>query len=176
MLKRCSRCCLEFPEEDFDLDNRTKDGRSLACTKCSEPRSRFGIVVNGKKFCPKCGRWRETEAFAKNRAASSGLQSWCRKCNGDAERQRALGVTSEQYEALKELAGGVCEICKQPSGRRDLDVDHDHQTGLVRGLLCEPCNKGLGHFRDRPDLLEMAAAYLRSRKAGDEHLAGAAIS
>ena len=62
-------------------------------------------------------------------------------------------------EVLKEIKTSVkqCVIC----GVEDvLVVDHDHVTGKVRGMLCNHCNRGLGHFRDDPMLLEFAAQYL----------------
>ena len=62
-------------------------------------------------------------------------------------------------EVLKEIKASVkqCVIC----GVEDaLVVDHDHITGKVRGMLCNHCNRGLGHFRDDPMLLEFAAQYL----------------
>ena len=73
------------------------------------------------------------------------------------------GITVEQYEAMLEQQGGVCAVC----GRSDLEfhIDHDHSTGVVRGVLCGLCNKGLGQFKDSPDLLEAAAAYLRRQSA-----------
>lgn len=62
-------------------------------------------------------------------------------------------------EKLKQIKAEVkeCVIC----GEQDkLVVDHDHVTGQIRGLLCNHCNRGLGHFRDSPMLLEFAAQYL----------------
>lgn len=58
---------------------------------------------------------------------------------------------------------GPCSLCGQPStnGKR-LAVDHCHESGRVRGLLCDRCNRGLGYFRDQPDLLRLAAAYLET--------------
>lgn len=53
-----------------------------------------------------------------------------------------------------------CQICNEED-RRELSVDHCHSTGKVRGLLCDNCNKGLGLFRDREDLLNKAVDYLR---------------
>ena len=70
------------------------------------------------------------------------------------------------YDALLASQGGGCAICGyrvKPGGRR-LNVDHDHKTDVVRGLLCHRCNRGLAFFRDRPGLLEAAAEYLRKER------------
>jgi hypothetical protein len=57
---------------------------------------------------------------------------------------------------------GCCAICgvHQSEVSKRFSVDHNHSTGKVRGLLCNHCNRGLGHFRDDPMLLEFAAQYL----------------
>lgn len=82
--------------------------------------------------------------------------------------KRNYGITMEEYQALHEVQGGVCAICGQPEttvqGRTNtpfcLAVDHDHDTGKVRGLLCTPCNRGIGFLRDDPAILERALEYL----------------
>jgi len=82
-------------------------------------------------------------------------------------RQRNLkryGLTKSTYDEMLVRQSGVCLICLNPPIRRFLDVDHDHKTGVVRGLLCEKCNKGLGHFKDDPKLLIAAASYLMPKK------------
>jgi hypothetical protein len=57
--------------------------------------------------------------------------------------------------------GGGCAICgRPPTESRQLDIDHDHRTGEVRGLVCNPCNQGLGLFRDDPFLIMAAATYV----------------
>src|SRR3990167_601468 len=71
--------------------------------------------------------------------------------NKDNIRNHALtkkfGITIKQYEQILETQGGLCSICKQKSSR-NLAVDHDHETGNIRGLLCVMCNAGLGMFKD----------------------------
>lgn len=76
------------------------------------------------------------------------------------------GITIEQHDAMLVAQGGVCAICKGPPvgiGNR-LHVDHDHATGVVRGLLCSNCNTSLGKMNDDPERLRAAAAYLEARR------------
>ncbi len=84
------------------------------------------------------------------------------------------GITLGEHERMLAKQGGVCKICCQPELRRHKDggavalhVDHDHATGVVRGLLCHRCNVGLGSFNDDPTRLRAAADYL-DKHAGRE--------
>ena len=70
------------------------------------------------------------------------------------------GTTVEDYDAMFEQQGGVCGICHHPQESKKLAVDHCHETGKVRGLLCENCNTGLGKFKDDPALLDAAKEWL----------------
>lgn len=71
-----------------------------------------------------------------------------------------FGITSaDYYEMLKEQKS-VCAICGEKDENRNLHVDHDHETGEVRGLLCKQCNHGLGNFRDNKQYLNSAIEYL----------------
>lgn len=75
--------------------------------------------------------------------------------------QRTYGLTLEQYAAMVEAQGGVCAICgKPPPGKFPLCVDHDHDTGRIRGLLCNPCNSLMGRWGDDAEILMAAARYL----------------
>jgi hypothetical protein len=81
----------------------------------------------------------------------------------DSHLRRKYGITVQQVEDIPTKQGGRCAIC----GAMLLlgshtHVDHDHDTGQVRGLLCVNCNNGLGQFRDRPELLRAAATYLEA--------------
>ena len=90
-----------------------------------------------------------------------------RRAKQRARDLRVYGLTPEQYTELVYAQRGVCAICLKAEietgnggGVRGLAVDHDHETGQVRGLLCRRCNVGLGHFKDDPALLRLATAYL----------------
>jgi hypothetical protein len=93
----------------------------------------------------------------------------------EAKRRSALktkfGITPEQYDEMLDLQGGVCYICRRPPGAKRLAVDHDHRTGLVRGLLCSSgrrngCNYGLLGGRDAdPAMFLRAYEYLTSPPA-----------
>ena len=76
--------------------------------------------------------------------------------------QRTYGLAPGDYQRIYEHQSGVCAGCQRAkgTGRRKLAVDHDHKTGMVRGLLCSTCNEILGHYRDDPRALMRLAEYL----------------
>jgi hypothetical protein len=81
--------------------------------------------------------------------------------NHDRMVVKVYGIEPGEYERMYEEQGGVCFICRRANGRtKRLAVDHDHDTGLVRGLLCGPCNKFVGYVRNSADAFRRGAAYL----------------
>lgn len=115
--------------------------------------------------CRVCGETKPATSFRRDTSRAIGYRVQCKACyaadmkqrrhagSGGVDAQRAwmlkhrFDLTVEQYDAMLEKQGGVCGMCGQTcsSGRR-LAVDHDHQTGRVRGLLCVRCNRGLGAY------------------------------
>ena len=95
-----------------------------------------------------------------------------RKANPDYYRdkdlQRTYGITLEHYNQMLKDQEGKCAICRNPETQEikgrvlRLAVDHHHGKGHVRGLLCAKCNRGLGFFRDNPELMIKAAEYVNS--------------
>ncbi len=80
------------------------------------------------------------------------------------ENPEKVRANQRRWRGVKDATGerkvGPCQICGKHCD--PLYLDHNHATGLTRGWLCEPCNTGLGRFRDDPDLLRKAAAYVEN--------------
>ena len=129
------------------------------------------------KRCTCCKQEKPLTAFAKSRQKKDGLQPFCKECSsayvgewqrtekGKLSRQQAklkldFGLSFEEYQHLLASQNGGCAICGEQLNGKALDVDHDHVTGKVRGLLCNKHNQALGLFNDDPTLLEMARQYL----------------
>ena len=129
------------------------------------------------KICTKCGLEKPIEQFQKDKQKKSGRRPDCgvcntRQCVARAKLRReevnfnnlkySTGVSRKEYEELLANQKGVCAICSGSNidPKRKLSVDHDHKTGLVRGLLCTKCNFGVGYFDDNLELLDKAKTYL----------------
>ncbi|NUR65141.1 MAG: hypothetical protein HOQ47_05220 [Streptomyces sp.] len=105
--------------------------------------------------CKKCVG-KQTGAYQKrNRERASEMQRNWRLIN-------QYGITADDFDRMHTEQNGVCAICgRPPQGRWPvLAVDHCHTSGAVRGLLCTPCNQGIGAFRDRPEAIRSAIRYL----------------
>lgn len=75
-------------------------------------------------------------------------------------RGRKYGLARGEFEEMFAEQEGRCKLCGSPTDSADMHIDHDHRTGLVRGLLCRSCNAGLGMFHDNPEELRKAIAYI----------------
>lgn len=152
--------------------------------KDAEFLERYGVpeVPEGMKVCCKCKEMKSLDLFYKRKWTKrnpSTHRSWCKECerNGNAasrsngheyrknwKLKRNFGITLEDYEAMREQQGGKCAICGRSPGdttmKYDLAVDHCHETGVIRGLLCSDCNIGLGKLGDNLHGLRRAVNYL----------------
>lgn len=135
------------------------------------------------KTCAGCKEFLSPDMFAVRRSRNS-LDSYCRLCRSSItrsynrrnpgqlkarndRRSRSNGVSYSEFIAMKEAQQGVCAICENPEtslgtgGKvRELNVDHCHESGKTRGLLCSRCNMMLGLAKDNPKLLGKALDYL----------------
>lgn len=125
-------------------------------------------IENGVKRCRIC---RNESAKRSRDKCKERQRLWQRnsyKNNPDTWKSKALklkfGITLEQFNQMYNDQQGKCKICNRTSEEtgdsRRLAVDHCHKTGIIRGLLCGNCNRGLGAFQDSEELLALAAKYL----------------
>lgn len=159
-------------------------GETKTFTVLTEKGYRFNLP-DGMSYCTACKKLKPIGEFNKDKKNVHGLKVKCRECSHDhyaktqkennktSMRKRNLNVkfslSSDEYEALSHSQGNVCAICGQPETKinqgsiAQLGVDHDHETGRIRGLLCQNCNLGLGHFKDSIQSLSNAIDYLMER-------------
>jgi hypothetical protein len=111
-------------------------------------------------WCIECKRITD-----KNYRDTPKFKAQVKKYNSRYSRQRLYGITELEYARMFVAQDGVCATCKEvdPTGRA-LAVDHDHDTGKVRGLLCNMCNLALGKVKDNIALLEAMIAYLKEHR------------
>jgi hypothetical protein len=79
--------------------------------------------------------------------------------------RRNFGITPDDYDKMLHDQGGGCAICHEPPRAMRLAVDHCHDSGSVRGLLCNLCNRGIGALKDDPTILARAIQYLEESKS-----------
>lgn len=130
-----------------------------------------------EKKCSKCKATKPIEDFSKDKQHWSGHKSACKVCaskafkkwkDDDPEKAKRIyrkhsykkyGLSEEEALALVENRIGICPIC---NNLKPLVVDHCHTTGLVRGLICQPCNSVLGYSKDNKLTLANAITYLEN--------------
>jgi len=132
------------------------------------------------KICSKCKIEKSLDEYHKRANRPCGVRSQCKKCyleypkklkrrdnymrNYDLNKQ--YGIDIDEYNLMFENQKGCCKICNKhiselnSKHKKNLCVDHNHETGKVRGLLCDKCNRGLGLFCDDENLLYKAMEYL----------------
>jgi hypothetical protein len=158
MTKTCSICKQELPIDQF-----SSGGRYAYCRPCqaADQAERKRLVKEGRRRCRLC-----REVFPVVCFNNSGAR--CDTCRlaavGAQSMMRNFGITVEEYRRLWDAQDGKCYIClRKPKKGRRLAVDHDHRTGLIRGLLCaevQRCNHMLGLLREDLEWLRRAADYL----------------
>jgi len=104
--------------------------------------------------CPAC---HERHSILQRKFSSANGNRGFRK----GHYRRTYGITEEIVAWHMEAQGSACAICARPFEGRSPHVDHDHQTGQFRGLLCGGCNRGLGQFNEDITSLRRAIAYLK---------------
>ncbi|TWV56521.1 recombination endonuclease VII [Streptomyces misionensis] len=175
--KECGKCGRDLPPAVFARNKRRPDGLQAYCRECV---ARYGAahyrrrrtaegrtarekvaVPSGHKLCRACGEVKPWSDWHRNATASDGLSTRCKACRAAEGRadhlKRQYGLTETERDLLVASQGGVRCICPAAPPAH---VDHSHETGRVRGVLCFSCNAALGQFKDQPEVIRRAAAYV----------------
>lgn len=147
-----------------------KSGICVHCARAStrrqnSPADKERNKAAKKRYLSKPEKLAATKAYQASWRRSENGKRGARASHLKAKR----GLTTEQFDAMVSAQENSCAICGKPGEVEHhglLSIDHDHSTGVVRGLLCDSCNVGLGRFGDDLDRLEKAAAYLRLHRGG----------
>jgi hypothetical protein len=155
-LKWCPACKRLLPVAEFQKNKRAWDGLYDRCRECNAAATSAWYAERSQDL-----EWtrRKNERQVARRAANKGEKQ------ARDDKRYALkglyGITIEQFGSMLAAQRRRCPICHRVfESDRDAHVDHDHDTGRVRGLLCNNCNNGLGRFKDDPSALRRAAEYL----------------
>lgn len=154
--KKCSRCKENLSVDRFWKDKSTKSGYRSYCKDCKPDRSAYHKEWQTNKLAENPDYWREREAVRDPETR------W--KSNRKAALKAKYSLTPEDYEDMLVSQDGMCAICFREGFNEATDkllaVDHDHETGKVRGLLCQTCNQAIGFLKDDVNLLQNAIHYL----------------
>lgn len=147
MKTKARRCRKGHPFDKKYTDSKGKTQNR--CSRCDRERARRWYYANQEK-----AKQQAREKSARYRAGNPGY--WRAQ-----HFLKTYGITLKQRDALAKKQGGVCAVCKSIGKDGKLNVDHDHETGRVRGLLCTGCNVALGAIKEDPNTLKALYRYLR---------------
>jgi hypothetical protein len=125
------------------------------------------------KLCSHCKIEKDLSEYYRNPSSKDGLRYVCKPCarkqykeyyptrGRDSQLKRTYGITLSQRNELIEQQEGKCKICKvELAGGKHTHIDHDHNTGRIRGILCNHCNVGIGMFKNDKELVHKIIEYL----------------
>ena len=185
--KTCTRCKEAKPLEMYSGHTKMRDGKQSQCKSCFAERARIRRMG---RPCKSCGEKIEDDAKPNSRMCKKcgetcykcktnprhKMHRMCKQCHSVHDKQRKSGVDARIKERITRIAtnykvGRVlacvlsiakhCEACgKECTRAGELHVDHCHDSGIVRGVLCQNCNMALGNVRDSKERLMQLIAYL----------------
>jgi len=167
-MKTCTKCKETKDLTDFPKRKRNKDGRCTKCKICTNKANREWQVKTGWKAKDPGKYYRENKdkvLARQKRAREERPQTEEQKQEQrNARYLRVYGISIKDYNTMLKNQKNCCAICgvdnPQRGGSEYFMIDHCHETGKVRGLLCHLCNSGLGRFKDSKQFLLNALSYL----------------
>jgi hypothetical protein len=190
--KTCLDCRQRKPFTEFPPAKKRSDGRASYCRECFGIRSRAAyrrkqeragrtvraprVAPPGLKWCGDCDQVKTLDEFCRNRNEPTGRATYCKDCHNARARESRerlygggreyhlksrYGIGQADVDRMLAEQRGACLGCGKPDPEH---VDHDHETGRVRGMLCFNCNQALGNVRDNVEVLNRLGSYLIVRR------------
>lgn len=164
-MKTCRKC-------DFTGDDKNFYDRELVCKPCRIKKAKEYYHENKTyrlKYIKEWARRNPEKRYASIKRRKAKDPEKFKDYSARHRMKTRYGITLEDYKELFKNQNGLCAICSKPERTLSKDgtlkrlaLDHCHTTKRVRKLLCDNCNKGLGAFYDKPELLRLAAEYLEN--------------
>jgi len=145
-IKKCASCKVWKDVAGFYGDKNCKDGLGSHCKSCNTANKRNGYKKNRTKLIARASDWKRRN---RDRVRANDVRA-------------IYGLIPEEHTRMLAAQGGNCAVCKSPSQRGRLCVDHDHVTGKVRSLLCRQCNLALGLLKENSERIYKLAEYAAS--------------
>lgn len=136
-MRLCVKCNQLKSESEYHVYRRDKDGLRKWCKACDK------IYKSSEHYKKWRDNWRKTPKRVRWHL------NW--KC------KTRYGITADEFDALSKTQGGRCAICNREA---KLVIDHNHDSGKVRGLLCNQCNVGIAQFKENPQFMVEEIDYL----------------
>ncbi len=144
MYKSCTLCGIEKPLTEYHSHPRTKDGFKTQCRTCQNEKNK---------------QWRDKNAeYLREYNQQRTIANY--EANKNWRLQKLYGISLDEYKEILLMQGGGCAICGRPPTKEVLFVDHEHESGEIRGLLCRNCNTGIGLLGDGIEGILSALEYL----------------
>lgn len=172
--KACTGCSETKPLISFHVDNGNPDGRTHRCADCLNEQSRKFRADHPQRSTEIKAKYRNanrdlvnTRERERSRAAYAADPERFIAISRRAQLKADYGLSIEEYDAMVLAQNNQCAICGEEEiaqfrgKQKRLSVDHDHESGAVRQLLCVSCNGILGMARESRAILESAVEYLR---------------
>jgi len=172
--KQCTGCGQVKEIEKFGAARKTKFnmGKNSRCKECIRQggiknRILLSKIVkpdmqNEKIICSRCGITKSSTEFSELKASKTGLSNRCKQCHSKLNKiqyyKHTWDMTLEDLDQMKKEQNFKCACCGQEA---ELVIDHNHETGLIRKLLCNLCNNAIGYIHDDPNTALKIVDYLQ---------------
>lgn len=164
--RECLSCRKIKLLENFSLAKRGFFGRAATCKECKNNEHKLKKLLNGSpnkrlpktikdafgnithRSCAACKELKLLKDFDRHKSGFLQKRSYCKSCTHEKYLYRKYGYTITEKQQLYQAQNSCCAICQKHYDINALHVDHCHNTGKIRGLLCNSCNCAIGFLGD----------------------------